>query len=51
MDEPGYEPFACAGFALEKNRWETLTRRLARHQLAQFLSDDVDGRTLAEQVF
>jgi hypothetical protein len=51
MDEPGYEPFARAGFALDEHRWEALTRRLALQELAQFLSDEVDGRTLAEQLF
>jgi hypothetical protein len=50
MVQPGYEPLAGTGFALDEHRREAPTSRLALHQLAQFLPDEVDGRALAEQL-
>jgi len=48
MHEPGDEALAGAGFALDQNRGEPPTRRLALQQSAQFFPDDVDGRALTE---
>ncbi len=50
MDEPGHEPLAGAGFALDEHRREAPTSRLALQQLAQLLPDEVDGRALTEQL-
>jgi hypothetical protein len=50
MDEPGYEPLAGAGFALDEHRREASASRLALQQMAQFLPDTVNGRALTEQL-
>jgi hypothetical protein len=49
MHEPGDQPLAGAGFALDEDRGQAPTRRLAFQELAQLPSDDVDGRALPEQ--
>ena len=49
MYEPGDQPLARAGFALDEDRREAPTGRLALQQVAQLLPEGVDGWALAEQ--
>ncbi len=49
MQKPGDQPLTGAGFALDEDRGQAPTRRLAFQELAQLPPDDVDGRTLSEQ--
>ena len=49
VDEPGHEPLAGAGFALDEDRREAPASLLAVQQPAQLLPDDIDGRVLTEQ--
>jgi hypothetical protein len=49
MHEPGDQPLAGAGLALDQDRGQAPARRLAFQELAQLPPDDVDGRALSEQ--
>jgi hypothetical protein len=49
MHESGDQPLAGTGLALDEDRREAPAGRLALKQMAQLLSEGVDGRALSEQ--